>query len=65
MRGAGHDRELGVGKARYIAIAGSRVTSSSSPIITSVRLVSPLRSEAVSVGSSLFIRASFAFTTGK
>ena len=63
MRGAGHHRKLGAGRPLYVAIACSSVTSSSSPVITSVRLATPFRSEAASVGSSQFMRAKFAFMT--
>jgi hypothetical protein len=65
MRRAGNDCELGLGKSRYIAFACSSVTSSSSPTMTSVRLVTPFSSEAESVGSSQFMRVSLALTTEK
>ena len=45
VRGAGDDRQLGVRHAAYIEMACSKVAWSS-PTITSVRLVTPFRSEA-------------------
>jgi hypothetical protein len=53
------------GRPRYSAIACSRVTSSSSPIITRVRLLTLFKSDTVRVGSCAYIRSSLATTTGK